>query len=72
MRQLPITLLHVVEEIVIGGPVGEMYFGHAQVAERQRPATSLISPARLLAPACEGLSHLRCTRKLFIPELYRH
>jgi nucleotide-binding universal stress UspA family protein len=25
MRQLPITLLHVVEEIVIGGPVGEMF-----------------------------------------------
>jgi nucleotide-binding universal stress UspA family protein len=50
MRQLPITLLHVVEQIAVGWPVGQMFSETPQWQKRPHSASS-IRPTRFSALA---------------------
>jgi nucleotide-binding universal stress UspA family protein len=70
MRQLPITLVHVVAPVVVGWPVGQLY---ADMPEWQMDnGKHFIDRARkTLSTSLAGRSHPKYTLRWFIPTLCR-
>ncbi len=70
MRQLPITLLHIVAPVVVGWPVGQLY---ANMTEWQRTthSRSLSRPARRSPTAWVSPNRRRCIPSWSFPMLCR-